>query len=308
MPPDDGTTTGLASVLEGAIPAIEQFEGRLTAATSARRSFLRDVLPALEHLERALSEERMGQEAILHTLVADERLQRLERLAVEQRSEFDSIDFIGQLALGSGGALWGPELLHSNMLAWLLDPKESHGIGECFLKPFLLSAGAPRVSASADWTATDSIREWKNKVGEQWGYLDILILNEPAQVLCAIEVKTFSNEHDEQLTHYRKALEVRYPAFTRYHVFLTRSGTKPYCEGERTYWQPLTYATIHDILQQIVDNYDHAPNSDVRTLLRQYATTLRMNLVPDTSVSQLAGRIWLEHRKALDLLIEHRPT
>ena len=148
----------------------------------------------------------MGQEAILHTLVADERLQRLERLAVEQRSEFDAIDFIGQLALGSGGALWGPELLHSNMLAWLLDPKESHGIGECFLKPFLLSAGAPRVSASADWTAPDSIREWKNKVGEQWGYLDILILNEPAQVLCAIEVKTFSNEHDEQLTHYRKAL------------------------------------------------------------------------------------------------------
>ena len=67
-------------------------------------------------------------------------------------------------------------------------------------------------------------REWEHVVHGQLGYLDILIVDESAQVLCAIENKTFSSEHHEQLTRYRNALEIAYPTFTRYHVFLTPHG------------------------------------------------------------------------------------
>ena len=307
MPPDDGTTTGLASVLEGAIPAIEQFEGRLTSATAARRSSLRDVLPALEHLERALSEERMGQVAILHTLVADERLQRLERLAAQRRTEFDALDFVGQLRLGSGEALWGSEEFHSNVLAWLLSPAQSHGLGDRFLRQLLRLAGVPEAVRSADWSAAQVIREWEHTVHGQLGYLDILIVDASAQALCAIENKTFTSEHHEQLTRYRNALEIAYPTHTRFHVFLTPWGTEPFRDEEKEYWQPLTYSTICELLQQMVDNDDRSTNSDVRAFLRQYATTLRRNLVPDTSVSQLARRIYLEHREAVELLFANRP-
>ena len=250
----------------------------------------------------------MRQVSILHTLVADERLQRMEKLAHEQRHEFDAINFVGELGLGSGRLLWGPELLHSNMLAWLLDPNESHGIGDRFLKPLLLRVGAPRARQAADWSAAEVTREWLNRVGDEWGYLDVLVVNEAERLLCAIEVKTFSDEHDEQLTRYRKALEDAYPTFTRYYVFLTPEGTKPLDAEERTHWTPLTYSAVFDVVSRLARNDDGPPNTDVRAFLRQYATTLRRNLVPDTSVSQLARRIYLEHREAIEIIIANRPS
>ena len=184
-------------------------------------------------MERAIGEERARQAAMLHTLIADERLKRLASLAAQRRTEFDAFDFIGQLRLESGESLWASEEFHSNLLAWLLRPNQIHGLGDRFLKPLLVSAGAPEDSPAIDWLATEVIREWEHVVCGQQGYLDILILNEPAQVLCAIENKTFSSEHHEQLTRYRKALEIAYPTFARHHVFLTPQGTEPYRDEER---------------------------------------------------------------------------
>jgi len=266
------------------------------------------VIPAIEQLERALGEERMGQAAILHALVGDERLQRLEKLAHEQRHEFDAFDFIGQLRLRSGASLWASEEFHSDLLAWLLRPTASHGLGDSFLRQLLRRAGMPETLQSVDWSAVQVIREWEHVVHGKQGYLDILILDESSQILCAIENKTFSTEHHEQLTRYRNALKIDYRTFTRYHVFLTPWGTEPFRDKEKGYWHPLTYATIRDIVQQIVDSNDQSPNADVRAFLRQYATTLRRNLVPDTSVSQLARQIYLEHREAIEIIIANRPS
>ena len=49
-------------------------------------------------------------------------------------------------------------------------------------------------------------------------------------------------------------------------------------------------------------------HEDVKALLRQYATTLRRNIVPEVSydVHQLARQIYRKHKQAIDLIIEHR--
>ena len=49
-------------------------------------------------------------------------------------------------------------------------------------------------------------------------------------------------------------------------------------------------------------------NSDVRAFLNQYAVTLRRNIVPDVSndIHELARRIYLKHRRAIDLIIDNR--
>ena len=66
-------------------------------------------------------------------------------------------------------------------------------------------------------------------VGGQQGYLDILIVNQGQQILCAVENKVFSSEHSNQLTRYRKALEESsYSTFAKYLVFLTPQGTFPH--------------------------------------------------------------------------------
>ena len=249
----------------------------------------------------------MRKVSIIHTLFADERLQRLEKLAAQRRSEFDGLDFIGESRLGSGQSLWGWEEFHSDVLAFLLNPKELHGLGGRFLQALLRRAGISQVAVAGGFSAAEVSREWENEVDGQLGYLDILVVDHEAQLLCAIENKTFSSEHHEQLTRYRIALEDAYPGFAKCHVFLTPQGTDPLREEERPHWTALPYSAVLELVRQIEADGDRSLAPDIRAFLRLYATTLRRNLVPDTSVSQLARRIYLEHREAVELLLANRP-
>ena len=236
-----------------------------------------------------------GQISTLEAFVADKPdLGELERLS----REFDALGFLG---------LSGKEETHSNVLAWLLRPHENHGAGDYFLKNFLVATGAATSQEveSGDWSETTVRREWPNVVDGKPGRLDILILNQKERFACAIENKISSPEDFGQLTRYRKALEERYPNLCRRYLFLSPGGTLPRRCEDRKSWTPADYGKVLDAveatLREGMDQEGHAS-----AFLRQYITTLRRNIVPDTTVEQLATRIYLRHREAIDLIIRHR--
>ena len=156
---------------------------------------LERLVPELAKLERLLAEGDEAQVAALARFAADPNLKRLRDLVEEQRSEFDAIEFLG---------LSNDEEFHSNFLAWLLDPRQNHGLGDYFLRHFLARTRAQTTANFPKWSATSVYREWVNEVDGQWGYLDILVANQAKKFLCAIENKIWSWEHSEQLTRYRK--------------------------------------------------------------------------------------------------------
>ena len=294
-------------LLVSAIPTLEHATSTLADSDAAKIASLRNISPKLAHLANMLAEEQEKQEKGLNKLTADERLEQIRKLAAEQRNEFDALDFVGESGFGSGHALWGSEEFHSNVLAWLLAPRRSHGLGDRFLTRFLLQAGMPSVGHPRDWTATEVTREWPNVVGGQQGYLDILIVNQGQQILCAVENKVFSSEHSNQLTRYRKALEDSYSTFTKYLVFLTPWGTFPVRKEEKRQWKSLAYSKVFGIVQQIVDDHKILGHTGVREFLNQYATTLRRNIMPETSLSQLARKVYLENWEAIDLIKDNEP-
>ena len=59
-------------------------------------------------------------------------------------------------------------------------------------------------------------------------------------------------------------------------------------------------------MQQIVDDKWNSVDENVRAFLQQYATTLRRNIVPDTSIAQRARQIYLQHREVMDVIIENQ--
>ena len=261
---------------------------------------LRDfAATGLAELERLLAGEKQAQIAALEKFATASDLKTLRELAEEQRTEFDAIDFL---------RLSNDEEFHSNFLGWLLGPNNNHGVGDYFLKKFLCRVGMSSESIeSVDWTPAESQREWRNVADGQPGYLDILIVNESTGFLCAIENKIWSGEHSEQLTRYRKALKERYPNYDRHYIFLSPKGTLPYREEEQDYWKPMNYTTILELVEQTID--DTKVRKDVRAFLRQYATTLRRKIVPDsnTNIAELVRKIYLEHREAIELVIQHKP-
>ena len=235
-------------------------------------------------------------------------LARLERLIEERCSGLDAFDFISRLYwAGDGTRLWRDEEFHSNLLGWLLDPKGNHGAGDYFVRGFLASTGAPGATQSVDWSDATVIREWENLVDGAWGYLDLLVLNQKEERLLAIENKIFSEEHSSQLTRYRKALEERYPTFIRHLAFLTPGGTLPRAETEQEHWTATSYAVVLDLVSDLDEREGSGVREDVGAFLSQYATTLRRNIVPDTSAQQVAREIYLTNPELFDMILEAKP-
>ena len=90
----------------------------------------------LEQLQHALTGWRFELEETLRQRLRnleDDRsaLERLNGMLAAWRSE---IDIFGMLSLRDS------EEFHSNFLAWLLDPRGSHGLGQRFLREFLEQA------------------------------------------------------------------------------------------------------------------------------------------------------------------------
>ena len=138
-------------------------------------------------------------------------------------------------------------------------------------------------------------------------------MNRNARFVCAVENKILSGEGigadgASQLTRYRETLENEFPDFTRHFVFLSPQGIPSQRENERPFWVPETYATILQLVEQTIHDNAAVMTEDVRVFLRQYATTLRRNIVPDSNeVQQIAREIYLKHREAIDLIIKYKP-
>ena len=239
----------------------------------------------------------MGDTLMLRKFAADPELARLE----EMLTEFDAFAFLGVST---------SEEIHSRILAWLLNPQENHSMGDFFLTNFLLAttAATDEQIRSIDWSESTVQREWRNVVHGKTGYLDILVVNTGSAFACAIENKIFAREHGEQLTRYRQALEQEYGGFHRSHLFLSPQGTPPERPEERDFWTPVDYGTILRLVEETwkcgVDRQDRT----VAAFLQQYATTLRRRIVPDTNLKQLAARLYLRHREAIDLINRYRGT
>ena len=269
------------------------------AGAAPNSQLLDKALPAVTRLEASLADEREALRLALHSANLLDTLTNLSHAIAEERDQLDALDLIAPRR-------WAAEEFHSGIISWLLDPTVHHRQAGHFIAALLNATMAPPQLIAADWSTAQVRPEWENVVDGQWGYLDILVLDQDHNNLIAIENKTFSQEHSNQLTRYRRALAEAYPDFTRHHIFLSPAGVSPYLERDRKYWQPVSYSVIHDAIQQVMETGIADP--DVNALLQIYATTIRRNVMSDTSLDQQARRIYLEHREAIDRIIANKPN
>lgn len=226
-------------------------------------------------------------------------LDRMGAMANERLSQVDIFDVLG---------LDDSEEFHSNFMAWLLSPTGSHGLGYYFLREFLRHVGALNAIRTSGLAGVTVRREREVALKGDVGRLDILILNEQAKFLCAIENKVWAPETGNQLAFYRKAFKARYPDYKRPLVFVTPRGVEPESPEEREHWRSMSYTDILRVVERATRKHGNCVDADVAALLRQYAITLRRNIVPEVSndAHKLARMIYLKHKRAIDLIAEHR--
>ena len=195
------------------------------------------------------------------------------------------------------------EIRHSNVLAWLLNPKANHGVGDRFLLAFLKECVREEIVATKaqitlltnDWSGISVFREWFG--------LDILIVCEKVKWVIAIENKIDSREHDDQLERYRKSVEDAYSTFGKMFLYLTPEGIPQKMENKKRKWSPISYAAISSALNEILHSCevcDHA-----KTIIENYYEIVRREIMEDSELKDICQRIYDKHYDALNLIFEN---
>lgn len=268
--------------------------------TTALMAELVELDLALDGLGRLFAIEDGRARLALERLEEDGAdLHRLDGMLAQWREEVDVFDAL---------RLHGDEQFHSNLLAWLLDPRGSHGLGDYFLQRFLAASGAPGAIGAAHRPSTVVRREKSLEFHGEYGRLDIWMRNASANFVCAVENKVWASEGEGQLAWYRKVLARDHAGQRVHRVFLTPRGVPPDDPQERDHWRAMSYTDILRLVEGIMAAAGDSANEDVLAFLRQYAITLRRSIVPEVSsdVHELARRTYRKHRQAIDLIIENR--
>jgi hypothetical protein len=223
-------------------------------------------------------------------------LERIETL-LDRFNVFEAIGFIGQ------------EVMHSRFLAFLLDPKQNHGLGDVFLRKMLEKASATSNVASVlkafEDTGSQNIEQTavQTEVYTGDGRVDILLLNEVGQWATIIENKVWSTEHSDQLGRYYRFVKRNHPDWRVFGIYLTPYGARP---SHKEYLS-LDYGMVCEIIDSVLEDQGLSLNPDVKTSIEHYTNMVRRNVVGDSDIAKLCQQIYQKHKRALDLIYEHRP-
>lgn len=110
---------------------------------------------------------------------------------------------------------------HSNFLAFLLDPMETHGLGKGFLE-FLLHRVESNLAHEVE-----SIRPEDIRVHREYEFIDVLVECGAAGPVIGIEVKIWAAEQTDQIRRYQDMLTKRFGRRTERMIYLTLNGTAP---------------------------------------------------------------------------------
>ena len=194
------------------------------------------------------------------------------------------------------------ELKHSALIANLLDPEESHGCGDAFLRAFFEIALKDLAYPFEDCTLPHSYTEYYTGpiAGDTGGRIDILVKSSHYGLI--IENKIYAGDQDKQLTRYDNYGKETFGADGYLLVYLTLYGCDASKEStatksaEEVGYLRLSYAEdILRWLEQCVRLADNKPL--VRESLNQYIRTIKQLTYQDMNQEDI--------KKIIDLAVDY---
>lgn len=199
------------------------------------------------------------------------------------------------------------EIRHSNVLAWLLNPYENHELGDFFTRQFIRS-----VYKKNKRLFTSNINKLKSEEIFLWEFddvevlrehenIDLLIIDKTHELVVAIENKVYSKEQRNQLKKYEQKVKL-IPDITRtMFVYLTLDGSD---SSNPSTWANFSYDDVLDLLDSVKEI---KASEKVKNFIEDYKSILRRYLLTDINIQDICRKIYIKHKKALDLIYEYRP-
>ncbi len=207
------------------------------------------------------------------------------------------------------------EIRHSAILAWLLDPKETHGLGDRFLKAFLGEAMSGQSDLGHPTALDISQSDMRDaEIRCEWQNIDIFVLSPSNQWAFVVENKFDSRQHDGQLEKYRTKIQdifkphvsstSKETSIAVRGIFLTLSEEVP----QDTEYASIRYDAICKFLFRFLEHETRAISPEVNTFLAHYLDILEdaTGMSEERSEMEvLARQLYRDHKKVFDFVMEH---
>lgn len=195
------------------------------------------------------------------------------------------------------------EIRHSNILAWLFDPNENHGLGDSFIQSFItkvIQKSDPKKYNGLEILLQDF---YSYQVYRESNNMDIVLLSYEEKTAIIIENKIWSGESTHQLNKYLEKSKEEYREFTNIlYVFLTPDGIE---SSDPENWIIFSYSEIISSLESARKN--HILRNEVTLVIDNYIEIVRKNIMreKDEELSRVCNEIYNKHKTALRLIFEN---
>lgn len=196
------------------------------------------------------------------------------------------------------------EIRHSNVLAWLLNPNENHGLGDFFLKKVLSQVVVENEEVLGEEINLMEIHlaDFGDSIVTREEHdIDILLKSKNNNLLFIIENKIHSRESRHQLTKYLEYAKLSYANYKRIPILLTKTGEEPENNNE---FGILSHEIIHKLIHETVSLKKDYLTSEIYSFVQFYLRTLEKTLGMNEKLKDLCNKIYNEHQAAIDLIIE----
>lgn len=239
-------------------------------------------------------------------LTVEEQVKELESFIFNNK-ELEKLESIeDKFNIFSSLGIINQEVRHSNFLAWLLNPKETHNLVDYFTTRFLKLAVYNDSNENPDLNLIDidTLNLSKINVYREWNNIDVLLVDEDQKLVCVIENKVDSKEHSNQLTKYRKIIESNYPDYRKIYIYLTVYGEEP--ESEKKYIS-ISYKEVSQLMESLLERKESQMNDEISMFIRHYNEMVKRYIMEESEVQELCEKLYKKHKKALDLIFKHKP-
>ena len=195
------------------------------------------------------------------------------------------------------------EIRHSNVLGWLLDPKQNHKLDDEVLKPFikmLSDEGNDIRGFYIDGSPREDILVYRERYIEG-NRFDLLIESQKGKAAIIIENKIYSDEGKEQLKAYYELAKEEFKEYTLIFVYLTVEGDQPSDKN----WIRMDYSKILAIIEKAVKQKHNQADENILFFIDQYISTIRRHVMNDSEIQKICKDVYYKHKEALDEIFKY---
>lgn len=202
------------------------------------------------------------------------------------------------------------EIRHSNVLAWLLDPKGNHDLGSHVINKLIAKVfvNPDNLEEEDKLGNYDVLKLSRNRYHDLIVHkelatasnkrIDLLAISPVNKVAILIENKYWASESEGQLEEYIEHTRSEYAGYKIIPIYLTLLDDAP----THTDYLMLGYSDVLDILKNLIDSNKDYMNAQVQYFISYYIEILEDQLVQNEELNDIGINLYKNHKEAIESL------